>query len=38
MKLSSVVGVGIGNFLNYKEHSVDLFKGNLSVILLGFKL
>jgi predicted dehydrogenase len=29
MKLSSVVGVGIGNFLNYKEHSVDLFKGNL---------
>lgn len=29
MSIGSVVGVGIGNFLNYKEHSVDLFKGNL---------
>jgi imidazole glycerol-phosphate synthase subunit HisF len=29
MGIGSIVGVGVGNFLNYKEHSVDLFKGNL---------
>lgn len=29
MKIDSVVAVAIGNFLNYQEHSVDLFKKNL---------
>ena len=36
MKKDSVVGVAIGNFLNYREHSVNLFKSNLDSKLVRF--